>query len=149
MKPITKEWIEKAEGDYKAGTVQWDTRDPVYDDVCFHAQQCAEKYLKAWLEEKGINFSKTHDLLELAKLCLPTLPELSNIMPDMRFTYRAAFQPDTFQNDAFQVGEPLGKIGIKVRYPGTPAEKRDAESCWRVALQTRNFIREKLGTEIK
>lgn len=128
MKPITKEWIEKAEGDYKAGTVQWDTKDPVYDDVCFHAQQCVEKYLKAWLGEKDVDFPKTHDLEMLAKLSMPSLPELTAFIDRLRF---------------------LNAFAVEIRYPGALARRQDAERCWQAALQTRNFIREKLGAGIK
>lgn len=35
---------------------------PNYDAACFHAQQCAEKYLKALLQEAAIPFGKTHNL---------------------------------------------------------------------------------------
>jgi HEPN domain-containing protein len=42
-----------------------------YDTVCFHAQQCAEKYIKALLINLGIDFPKTHDISSLTKL----LPE--------------------------------------------------------------------------
>ncbi len=35
------------------------------DTVCFHAQQCVEKYLKAVLVSEAIDFPKTHDLEEL------------------------------------------------------------------------------------
>jgi len=55
MKPETQEWIEKAEGDLKVARRETQTADPVYDAVCFHAQQCAEKYLKAVLEEHNIS----------------------------------------------------------------------------------------------
>lgn len=44
MKPLTKEWIEKAEGDYKVAARERRTKLPVYEAVCFHAQQCIEKY---------------------------------------------------------------------------------------------------------
>ena len=40
-------------------------KDCPTDTVCFHAQQCAEKYLKALLVWKGIPFPKTHDLSSL------------------------------------------------------------------------------------
>ena len=36
------------------------------DAVCFHSQQCAEKYLKALLVMRRIDFPKTHDLEALA-----------------------------------------------------------------------------------
>ena len=50
MKPITQEWIDKAEGDWATLMREYRARkNPNYDAVCFHAQQCAEKYLKARL----------------------------------------------------------------------------------------------------
>jgi HEPN domain-containing protein len=60
MKPETQEWIEKAEADLKVARREGQTADPVHDAVCFHAQQCAEKYLKAWLEEHNIAFPRIH-----------------------------------------------------------------------------------------
>ena len=50
MNGIVAEWIEKAEGDYRTAEREMRVRKaPNYDAVCFHAQQCAEKYLKAFL----------------------------------------------------------------------------------------------------
>jgi HEPN domain-containing protein len=63
MKPITAEWVEKAEGDFATARRELEIDvNPNFDAVCFHAQQCAEKYLKARLIEAGIRFPKTHDL---------------------------------------------------------------------------------------
>jgi len=62
MKPITLEWVAKAEGDWDSAQREYRARQrPNYDAACFHAQQCAEKYLKARLEEAGIAFSRTHN----------------------------------------------------------------------------------------
>jgi HEPN domain-containing protein len=48
MKPTTVEWVAKAEGDFlTAGRELRARKSPNYDAVCFHAQQCAEKYLNA------------------------------------------------------------------------------------------------------
>jgi len=66
MKPLTQEWVEKAEGDYRVASGQWQSANPVWDAICFHAEQCAEKYLKAWLVEHALDFPKTHDLEVLA-----------------------------------------------------------------------------------
>ena len=44
-------------------------KEPIFFATCFHAQQCAEKYLKALLIFKSKRFPKTHDLLELTRLC--------------------------------------------------------------------------------
>jgi HEPN domain-containing protein len=50
MRPETAEWVEKAEGDFRtAGREKNSAEHPNYDAACFHAQQCAEKYLKARL----------------------------------------------------------------------------------------------------
>ena len=71
MKQITSEWITKAEGDF--ATAQRELRaidNTNYDAVCFHAQQCAEKYLKAFLQESNVSFPRTHDLAELLTLAL-------------------------------------------------------------------------------
>jgi HEPN domain-containing protein len=58
MKPLTAEWISKAENDFATALRESRVRKNVnYDAVCFHAQQCAEKYLKARLQEAGIAFS--------------------------------------------------------------------------------------------
>src|SRR5579884_3145148 len=51
MKPETLEWVEKAEGDLKVARREMEAGDPVWNVVCFLAQQCGEKYLKAFLEE--------------------------------------------------------------------------------------------------
>jgi len=40
-----------------------------YDTACFHAQQAAEKYLKAVLAYHGEALIHTHDLEELQILC--------------------------------------------------------------------------------
>ena len=75
MKPTTREWIHKAEEDWHAAQVSYRTRKySSYDAAVFHAQQCAEKYLKAWLEEAAIGFARTHDLLMLYRLVLPMEP---------------------------------------------------------------------------
>ena len=44
MKPMTAEWVEKAEGDFAMLMRESRARkNPSYDGACFHAQQCAEK----------------------------------------------------------------------------------------------------------
>jgi HEPN domain-containing protein len=63
---VVREWVEKAENDLKnaAHTLLMNEDCPT-DTVCYHAQQCAEKYLKALLVANNIPFPKTHDLEEL------------------------------------------------------------------------------------
>src|SRR2546426_2604953 len=72
MQPLTTEWVEKAEGDYLSLMREMRARKKHnYDAACFHAQQCAEKYMKALLQESARPFPKSHDLDDLMKLLLP------------------------------------------------------------------------------
>ena len=64
-----KSWIAFAEEDYSAATTLLAIKRPLLAAVCFHAQQCAEKYLKALLILKDFDFPKTHDLPTLNTLC--------------------------------------------------------------------------------
>ncbi len=75
MNPLTLEWIEKAEGDFIAATQLHRGPSPVNHVICFLAQQCVEKYLKAWLQEMNIPIVRTHNLTELLELISPTIPE--------------------------------------------------------------------------
>jgi HEPN domain-containing protein len=64
-----QEWIRKAEEDYTvATTLARKRKQPTPSAVCFHCQQCAEKYLKAFLVQNAIVFRRIHDLLELHEL---------------------------------------------------------------------------------
>lgn len=66
---VVREWVTKAENDLKAAAqILKMGEDCPADTVCFHAQQCAEKYLKALLSLKSIDFPKTHNLKKLMTL---------------------------------------------------------------------------------
>ena len=59
-----KDWLARAEGDLALA------RTPLpmggfYEDLCFHAQQAAEKAIKAVYLHHGLIFRYTHDLGEL------------------------------------------------------------------------------------
>lgn len=66
---VVQEWSMKADNDLKAAshTLKLGEDCPT-DIVCFHAQQCVEKYIKALMVLKQIPFPKTHDLSELLHL---------------------------------------------------------------------------------
>jgi len=61
------QWIIKAENDYRIGIHEMDEENPATDMICFHMQQCAEKYLKAYLAYKDSEIRKTHDIAVLFK----------------------------------------------------------------------------------
>ena len=46
---VVKNWILKANNDLKTGKDEMETDEPATDTICFHMQQCVEKYLKGYL----------------------------------------------------------------------------------------------------
>ena len=106
MKPVTREWVRKAEEDFLAATDLARRRThPIWNSVCFHAQQSAEKYLKARTAEAALHIPKTHDLDVLLDALLPVVP------------LWAAFRP-ALQN--------LSDFAVSFRYPGHDATKANA-----------------------
>jgi HEPN domain-containing protein len=60
MNDLVREWVEKAEGDFHSAERELRARKaPNYDAACFHPQQCAEKYLKAFLVHRRISFRQS------------------------------------------------------------------------------------------
>jgi HEPN domain-containing protein len=128
MKTATKEWINKAEGDFRTSCRElMVTEDPNFDAACFHAQQCAEKYLKARLVEANITFSKIHDLDALLNLILPLDPNCESLREDCLH---------------------LTDMAVEVRYPGFSADSEDAEEAVSAAKRIRAFICNSLGLEV-
>jgi HEPN domain-containing protein len=124
MKKRTVEWITKAEGDWSMAQRERQAADPVWDGVCFHVQQRAEKYLKALLEEQIIVFRKTHDLIELVDLSGGQLPELDSLRTKLAH---------------------LSMFGIATRYPGIQATPQAADEALQTAEAVRRVVRPKLG----
>jgi HEPN domain-containing protein len=63
-------WIQRADNDISSAFFLAEKMHPIPTEiVCFHCQQAAEKYLKAFLVFNDQEPPKTHDLAELARLC--------------------------------------------------------------------------------
>lgn len=62
------EWLRFAQGDLAAARLLLTDTELPARMACFHAQQAAEKALKASLVQAGIQFRKTHDLVVLVAL---------------------------------------------------------------------------------
>ncbi len=78
MNATVKEWMEKAEKDFATARREIQVQeDQNYDAVCFHAQQCIEKLMKALLIHLDVVPTKTHDLAFLSQLLIPVSPNLS------------------------------------------------------------------------
>jgi HEPN domain-containing protein len=60
---LVDEWAQKAEGDFQTATrmMRW-RKKPQLDSVCYHCQQCAEKYVKAFLVQHDVAFPWIHNL---------------------------------------------------------------------------------------
>jgi HEPN domain-containing protein len=119
MRPLTLEWIKKAEGDLAiAGRELRVRKSPVYDAVCFHSQQCAEKYLKAILQENEREIPKIHNLIELLKLCTEIDSSLVMLQADLW---------------------TLERYSVRVRYPGVNTEKDEAKAAYQKTVNYHNL----------
>ncbi len=127
MKPIADEWVAKAEADFATLERECQVEDnPNYDGICFHAQQCAEKYLKARLCEADISFSKIHDLVALLEQVLALEPAWESFREDLAY---------------------LSDFAGTFRYPGESADRESAIDVQRRCRRFRSAARKSLGLE--
>lgn len=121
MKPLTTRWILKAEEDFAAAQHLHRRRMKALPSiVCFHCQQCSEKYLKALLVDAEIAFPKTHDLLALVEL----LP--------LRAQFVKAFCDQL---------EVLNAYAVEFRYPDEAATTEEARIAFAFCSKLRAKIR--------
>jgi HEPN domain-containing protein len=117
-------WVAHAEEDFTLARAALKRKQPLAFGACFHAQQCAEKYIKALLISKGADFPKTHDLLMLSNLCssngilLEIDPKHLNTLTDYAF---------------------------RTRYPGNDPTAEDAKEAIELAKMVRSLARRFLG----
>jgi len=124
MKPIAKEWVGKAEADQLSALREFRARKaPNFDDACFHAQQCAEKYMKALLQHLNIRFAKTHNLIDLLELLLPADSTWELLRPSLL---------------------RLNLFSVAYRYPGRSADRPVARDALAQAKLVRAKAREAL-----
>jgi HEPN domain-containing protein len=124
MKKLTKEWVQKAEADYRLAGKLVSGSEPFHDHVCFLCQQAAEKYLKALLEELGLPVPRIHNLVQLLTLLLPHYPSLRPLRRGLKF---------------------LTRFAVGTRYPGEKGNKRTAHAAYRWASKARELVRLLLG----
>ena len=125
MQPTTVEWVAKAEEDFDVLERECRARKrPAYNAVGFHAQQCAEKFLKARLCEAGRDIAKIHDLVILLEHVLPLEPAWELFREDLRF---------------------LTDFSVSYRYPGTTADRKKALDARRYCRAFRQAARLALG----
>lgn len=75
-----RNWIRKAESDLKIGKDEMATDEPATDAVCFHMQQCCEKYLKLFLIFHGEEIPRTHNLAALVNHCTKLVGDFQELI---------------------------------------------------------------------
>ena len=92
---FVKQWLAKANEDLLV--VEKLTEDEIIatSSVCFHCQQAAEKFLKAFLIANGVEIRKTHNIEYLLSECSEIDMDFSDIDP-----------------------KELSDFGVDARYPG-------------------------------
>ena len=124
MKREVIEWVDKAEGDFISAKREYRARKmPNFDAACFHAQQSAEKYLKAYIQALKIPIPKTHDLVRLLSEIPPT-PALESLRSGMA---------------------TLTAYAVEFRYPGECASQEVAKDAITLCGAVRDELRHLLS----
>ncbi|MFA4935217.1 MAG: HEPN domain-containing protein [Candidatus Methanoperedens sp.] len=121
-------WIAFAEEDLRMAQYAITMKNDVpYRLIAFHAQQCAEKYLKAYLVFKRVDFPYTHDIFRLLELCAEHADWAGIIEEAKRLTLYA----------------------ITTRYPGTEDKVTgdEALNAINLASRVRQVVRSALAQE--
>jgi HEPN domain-containing protein len=124
---VILQWVEKAEHDLTTAsyTLRLRANCPT-DTVCFHAQQCVEKYLKALLVLNDADFGRTHHISALLSLLPPSIRPQMTPEEQERFT----------------------EYAVTTRYPGDydPITREEAKQAVQIARRVRNQVRRRLPT---
>jgi len=97
----TRSWLVKAQHDLRAADALLAGDEPLPDVAAYHAQQAAEKSLKAFLYWHDVAFRKTHELGVLG---------------------RAVTEIDADLEDAVDAAVDLTPFAWRFRYPGEPLD---------------------------
>ena len=118
---FVQQWLDRAHKDLRAAAVLLKEASDDYESVGFHAQQAAEKFLKAYLVRHQIEFPKTHNITVLRQLVA---------------------QVDQALADRLAPADALTPYGVEFRYPGDiPLLSRDqGTQALLVTQQTRDLI---------
>ncbi len=118
-------WVQKAEEDWVGMNQLLEATPTQWTLVCFHAQQAAEKYLKAFLVSHGLDPERTHDLLELLDACLSFDSTLALLRDDCL---------------------KLTEYAVDVRYPDIPvsASEQTAREAATKARHVRTEMRKRM-----
>ena len=123
-----REWAARADDDQRVARHTLTIPDDCpHHLVAYHAQQCAEKYFKAFLVHRGVDFPFTHNIARLLELC-PNQPDWAKKLRD---------------------AEELTPFAVTARYPGNdlPVSGEEARRAVEIASRVRTEIRAALELE--
>jgi len=121
-------WLASGDDDLRLARVGLTlTSGCPYQLIGYHAQQCAEKYLKAMLVIYGVDFPYTHNLRRLIDL----------------------IPGDAASRDELRGAEVLTPFGTTARYPGAqdPVSREEAVSALDLAEALRSRVRGRLQSD--
>ena len=118
-------WVAKAEEDRLCIRNEMAAAQTPWTVVCFHAQQAAEKHLKAFLVANGVDPERTHALDEVLKECLRFDDSLAVLQSDCR---------------------QLTDFAVDIRYPDIPV--KDEEQIGREAAAMADRICETIRAKL-
>jgi HEPN domain-containing protein len=132
MQPKTEliaEWLAKADDDLRMAGLALDASPPVSWGAAFHAEQAAEKLLKALLTFHSVEFTRSHDIDYLLSLCLAVEAKAESLR-------------DT--------ASKLTDFAVEPRYPLPRRDPTEAEArgAIQIARQVRRFVRDVLPSEL-
>jgi HEPN domain-containing protein len=127
MKRETEEWIKIAEEDFQSAEYLFERS--LFRMVCYHAQQTVEKILKAILTEHEIEFSRTHNIIDLRN----TTKEIGYVVP---LTDEEAI----FLNSIYRARYPAD-LGL---LPTGESTKEDADFALNIARKMRDWFKKTL-----
>jgi HEPN domain-containing protein len=122
--PLVDEWLQKAEDDRTAALHLHAATPQLADQIGFHAQQCAEKYLQAYLIAQGEMPEHTHDLERLCACCEVHAADFATLRPGL---------------------PALTNFAVGYRYPSLSATPAEAAQALTDAEAVRALVRAKLG----
>jgi len=127
---FTRQWIQKAENDLNAAAALLNAREPFPDIAAFHAQQTAEKFLKAFLVWHQVEYPKTHDIGELLNLVAKVDKPLA---------------------DSLREATVLTDYSVDVRYPGDLSELtlENARKAVKLARKVRETILHQIPVDLQ
>ncbi|MFZ5365805.1 MAG: HEPN domain-containing protein [Patescibacteria group bacterium] len=91
--PNSQAWLEFADEDF--GFAVSGLSDPethFFPQICFHFQQAAEKYLKAYIVARKLEFKKIHELPTLLQICQRDNPDFGQLKEECDFLTEFYFE---------------------------------------------------------